>query len=528
MNEKDPISKHIFLFPFRWDVKKGNIFENSGISMEDYEKELKTLGWKDEEYYNNNIDHLDYNEFQYFYPFVRDALYDFNVKNENIIRHLEYPTNVDTDSYTITFSKNEKIRSIELKVKFLLLNLYTTGIGIISYQLWNDSYPDFEDILAINEFGRRVYPPYCTENFNLDHVRSNLIAQNIRLKVGLSVYEDDFNDFLDDDNRNAVLRNEEQKLPDYIVNLLISPQNKDVTIQPILDDRMFVICWYKGDEKVTPELWREEVNHKNEHCYGYTNSEQWYKYVYIDAHVASVHNKVLRYEQLNASTYARFIEYKYEGKPSPTIYGITRYSMVSYSSDSFLIGNHTMTIYYKMIELCLVQRASIVHFSSMVSQTTNLFNQKEDFDKEEVKKRIDKLYRDYIRFINKFYIREITHQEQGIEMYNMMMNSMNIHNQIKELDDEIAELHQYANTIEQQKQTEQANRISLLAYLFLPATLMFGIFGANFYIEKEWQIGNEVDGNAVTWIIIGLSPSILFAFFNRRKIVDILKNIRFK
>ena len=94
-----------------------------------------------------------------------------------------------------------------------------------------------------------------------------------------------------------------------------------------------------------------------------------------------------------------------------------------------------------------------------------------DIFAEDIKKRIDKLYRDYIRFINKFYIREITHQEQGIEMYDMMIKSMNINTQIKGLDDEIAELHQYSNNIEQQKQTEQQSD----ACQNLPSNTLFSI-----------------------------------------------------
>jgi len=518
----DPLSKHIFLFPFRWDVKKGDIFESAGISMEDYEQELKSLGWKDEKYYDNDIDHLDYNEFQYFYPFVRDALYDFNTKNENIIRHLEYPTNLETDTYTITFIENKHPKSITLKVKFLLINLYTTGIGIISYHLWNDSYSDFKDILAINDFGRRIYPPYCGENFNLDYVRSTTIAQSIRLQIGLSVYEEDFLDFLDLDNRNSVLRNEEQKLPEFIIDLLLPKQNKEVTIQPVLDDRMFVICWFKGNDRISAEFSKEDKNYKEEFCYGYSNSDNWYKYIFIDVKEPSVHNITLRYDQLNNSTYARYADYKYNGESAPTLYGISRFSLVSYSANSYLIGTHTTTIYYKMIELCLMQRASIIHFSSIVSQITNSFNQKEDFDKEDIKKRIDKLYRDYIRFINKFYIREITHQEQGIEMYDMMIKSMNINTQIKGLDDEIAELHQYSNNIEQQKQTEQSNNLSLLAYIFLPASLVFGILGANIYGKDALLISSRPDWNALGWIAIGCAFSLYFGLQQRHKIKKLL------
>lgn len=516
-------SKHIFLFPFRWDVKKGNVFENSNVAIGDYKMELKKIGWKDEEFYKDSLDHLDYNEFQYFYPFVRDALFDFSQKNENIIRHLEYDTNVHTDTYKIVYFSNDKEQTKILKVNHVLLNLYATGVGIISYHLWNDAYPDFQSILEINDFGRRLYPPYCSADFDLDYVRKSTIALSIEMSIGTNHFYEDFTDFLDAKNRAAIFTNEEQKLPEHVIKLLVSDNNKDISIQPILDDRMFVICWYKGEDILTKQLVYETTNHNKEFCYSFATSDDWYKYIYIDTNSASVYSKTMRYEQLKKNTYDRFVKFLYEGKPAPTLYGVSRYSFVCYSGDDFRIDKHTTTIYYKMVELCLVQRASIIHFSSIVSQLTNVLNQKGDFDKKEVKLKIDKLYRDYIRFINKFHIREITHQEQGIEIYDMLLDNMRISTHIKELDDEIAELYQYANSLEQQSQTEQANRLSFLAALFLPSTLIFSILGANFYEQDSFNFLNPIDGNAWGWIFLGLLPTLVFGFWNYKKIITLIK-----
>ena len=60
--------------------------------------------------------------------------------------------------YTIVSREEEK--EFKLNLDSISLTLFKTGVGILSYQLSNNNYKEFEEIIKINDFGRRIYPPF--------------------------------------------------------------------------------------------------------------------------------------------------------------------------------------------------------------------------------------------------------------------------------------------------------------------------------------------------------------------------------
>ncbi|MBZ0200181.1 MAG: hypothetical protein K8H86_09960, partial [Ignavibacteriaceae bacterium] len=195
-----------------------------------------------------------------------------------------------------------------------------------------------------------------------------------------------------------------------------------------------------------------------------------------------------------------------------TLYGFSRYSSVmltnSFSdlgSSTFLV-RHLQTIYYKMAELCLLQRATVLSYSDEVTHVSNLLDDQKRKESEIVKK-ISELYKHYILFVNKIYFREVTAQEQGIEMYNMMQGIMRLPSDVKDLDGEIGELNQFASIILEQKQTSQTTKLTKLATLFVIPTLLASLLGMNvlpnFVDIPEYLI---FSGKLVLpfWISIGL------------------------
>lgn len=89
------------------------------------------------------------------------------------------------------------------------------------------------------------------------------------------------------------------------------------------------------------------------------------------------------------------------------------------------------------------------------------------------------LYMHYIIFINKIHFREITAQEQGIEMYEMLQKHMRIKEDMKGLDEEVEELHTYARLKSDGESNKLLNRISTIGAIFLPISLIAGILGMN-------------------------------------------------
>ena len=178
----------------------------------------------------------------------------------------------------------------------------------------------------------------------------------------------------------------------------------------------------------------------------------------------------MKKDLLAKSTYGRWQEYG-------TLYGVTRYSLVALTNQGSLdfIGMHMRTIYSRMFELIIIQRASVLRFSSEVTKVSCLSKG----SRRQLAERISSLYKEYIRFVNQVYFRSVTAQDQGIEMYNMMMEQFLLSEKIKDLDDEIGELNQYVTLIIEQKRNENGEWLNKLATYFLPATIMTGIFGMN-------------------------------------------------
>ena len=137
-----------------------------------------------------------------------------------------------------------------------------------------------------------------------------------------------------------------------------------------------------------------------------------------------------------------------------------------------------------MAELALLQRTSVIAFSDEVTHISDtVHNDKQDDDN--LIRRIQNLYGMYILFVNKIYFREITAQEQGIEMYDILHKVMRIPEHVKDLDSELDELNRYAAMLEQKRENEEMKNHTILATIFLPAMLISGILGMNLFEGKE-------------------------------------------
>ena len=72
-------------------------------------------------------------------------------------------------------------------------------------------------------------------------------------------------------------------------------------------------------------------------------------------------------------------------------------------------------------------------------------------------------------------------------MYNLLMQQLNTKEQIKDLDEEIGELHEYISLLIDQKRNENSEWLNILATLLLPAGIITGLFGMNmFECPSNW------------------------------------------
>lgn len=501
------------MFPFRFDklIKsvddkhafyKDTLF-NKRVKIDNtFKTSLEKDGWN---YKSHTIDTpFDYNEFAYFHDFARDTLFNSRNFEENATSYYFNKTIVKDDIFKITIKDDKCYR---LNLTGISLRIFDTGVGVLSIELENreDSQKELDDILKINEFGRRVYPQFLSTEGGTtltDKTKKTFLADKIEITINSKKFFENF-------YYNTVPKN--IKIADYILDLLgrntFTSQWSDIgknVIQPSIDDRMFTLCWY-GNDKLSKALQN----------YKYKTEDDWYRYVFIDGKNTTVQSPQMKKKLLKKATYDRWMGYG-------TLYGMSRYSFVCLSASfstlekekAEFITDHIGTMYYQMFTLLLAQRASILRFSDEVTSLS-------DIDENTLNNQISNLYKNYIRFVNKLYFREITPQDQGLEIYNQAREILRIDSDIKDLDNEIDELHRYASMLEDNLRTKKMDKLSMIGYLFLPPTLIAGIFGMNVFPSELLDKDN-------TWIIYSLgiliSSSILtWGIFNIGKIKKKLK-----
>lgn len=450
------ISYHNFTFPFQWCIK---------------ETEKKTLSEQinlDKIQFNESADwrhattailpedkNVLYDEKNYFYKFIHDALYDTDSKTKkSLMRHFErlIPEEYKNDAkYTITVKRGDEVRSYELTVAAINLNLYSTGVGVLSFYLYNEKYPNLEDILTINQKGRRIFPPYIKSVED-----RKVIAESITIEITNSSrvtkqYKEDFIDYKNDSESNT---------PAKFIEQLILEVASNVKLEPVVDDRMFVQCWYKNDE------WTSQFKE-----YGFNNfinSDEWYEFVFVDElNEISCLNRDMRRQLIEKATYKRW-------QLNGSLVGICRNAFVYLTNNTcpqnFLTTFESM--YARMAELIIIQKASVLRFSVEIA---NINRQKEKYFSEKV----NSLYKEYIRFVNQFHFREITAQTPGIEIYQMLYDAFGIDVQVNKLHDEIEELHNYATLQEENKTNSTMTVLTRWTTILLPITVVAGIFGMN-------------------------------------------------
>lgn len=426
-DKKETISHHIFMLPFKY-----------------YDKRKVLKDW------DNPIEQkVSYNEQAYFHKFFIDSMFN----NCEIYETNKYKT-----------LKIKKSKLFELEVEKLTLRIFDDfKVGILSFHIENKNYYEIEDILKINDYGRRIYPEYLDVNKNC-----NLVADYIEL------------DELQEDY-NVVNSDNSPRISNIITKLIGN-------ITPAVDDRMFTISYF-SNPKLASEL------KENYEC-----NDKWYEYVFVDGDGKTVQNISMQKDHIKKATYCRWQNYG-------TMYGISKYSFVCLSDNSFPL-KHIKTIYFNIFTLLLMVRATLLKFAEEVSIVSN------NLEKNTTANNVTKLYEKYIKFINKYYFREITAKDQGLELYEKALDILNIQRDIKDLDVEIEEFFKYVEMKqrkESEKESEKTNKklekIQIWGGYLLFVSVLTGFFGMN--------VGDS--DNFSTWYVL---PTIIVSLFVAYKIFN--------
>ena len=478
-----PYSYHTFLFPFIWKTSEDK-------TREDFEKILSVgtrwidKSWKSEKV-REDVKELsawfqDYAAFQYFTKSANNVI--FNTRGDNLVRCFEYYQHKGT--YTISKGKAE----YQLVINNVRLNVYDIGIAVLIFELENHEHKSLDDVDAINEYGRRINLPILIAAKGKKNVSHPICADKISISFGNITFTEDYMEtmsFIGEDTSyldkhitmNYIMRPIQELLDGigqdnggYEVTTHEEHQNNNTFyIKPCIDDRMFVCCLVRDDDysnKIKEfDIAREEYRYLSD-CFIFNEkgrAEEYgldldiYKLMFIETSATS-QSATMRHELLKRCVYDRWIDYG-------TIHGVTHHSMVCLTSayegiiDSVI--NPFLTEYVQLAILTVVQRAVILLLSDEAAEVANGFAGDEVITKEEIAS-IEKLQARYVTAQNQLLLAEVTVQEQGVEIYEMLKNELYIKENMADLDSEISNLRDVADIanarLERLNDEEEARR----------------------------------------------------------------------
>lgn len=497
-------SYHIFYFPFKWakkDVTEGTMtqltdfsqirFLNNGKWVRPAVAESQENDGNKTEKDNVSLDaQVLYNEKNYYFRFVHDFRYDSGDGNDNLVMHFERKEPQEKDvRYLIKVSGREKPYS--LKVDAININLYKTGVGLMSFYLRNDdeSQCDTRDILNINQYGRRVLPPFWSE---VNAEKRQELSEYLEISgLDTEISKEDFKSYTVDEPWTAT----------SMLDSLLKDLADNLTLTPVIDDRMFVMSLYKNDD-----MSRLSLSAADAYCNPSSPfSEFWYKYLFVDTGWPTCQNDEMMRDLLRAHTYLRWQKWN-------SLYGVSRYSFVYLTNSgvpSYLV-DYFMTTYARMMEIALVQRASVLCFSNEVTTLTK----RGDWTLEKLSEHVDSLNEEYIRFINRMYFKELTSQDQGVELYGMIRRNLDIDSYVEELKDEIEKLHDTISFKVERSRNEKAETLNFMAAILLPVSIVTGFWSMNMGLFCNVKSNWLSFAIAVGLMILGLAFSI---FLVRRR-----------
>lgn len=495
-------SHHIFIFPFKWDLNDGGPDFSDRTDLQRLENRIgknpavpipsSGLKWK-----RHHFDwSTDYSEAIYFHAHVRDVLFDNEDDGKSSVLQYHISVKEKLLYYDIHLKKNPG--PYRLRIDEITLNYYDTGIGFFAFHLNNFSHRKPKNILEINDFGRRIYPQFLgKDDDRLSAPKGAFLADRIEIVDNLKVLTgDDFTSIpagLGKKSQSA----DELLLPDYIKLLLPKTARPSASLRmnPLLDDRMHVICWV-GDKS-----WLEDLSKSD---WDSNLAFHWYSYIFVDDHPKSgMHNTHKLKEYIQNHTYQRWTD-------DGLYYGISRYSFVILANGddwfhSNIVLKHLQTMYFQLVLLSLLQRGSIVRFSEEITRLSRELSSGKQLKRST--QAVQSLYARYLEFVNKIYFREVTPQEQGIELYQMIQKNMEIERDVKSLQTEI---HDFFNLLElraTEQQSDAMNTLTVIGSGLLVPSLILAYYGVSAFPEICDKIGFSYVWTpriAVAGMILGL------------------------
>lgn len=471
----DIYSYHTFIFPLIWEGRgKQRIPLAKILSIFDNNVNWVKTDMSDEHHITSNPELISkddellfYKEYQYFHPYARKAIYGFD---KDIVSNYSFRPDIIRNNAHYYIEKNDgKVRKkYDLILNAIKLSIYNTGVALFILECENHGEGSILDndgkekaklpqnnlnaVKEINDYGRRVTLPFIP---NASGGYFSLTADRLTLDIkGFGTFISDFRGFAEEVDSLSRISNviSLTHFCDFIKDILsfgsdiefsskLTDDKNSYYIYPALDDRMFIAC-YICDEKALEPFCRRYDNGNLRCLESEYYSKSLHELIAVDLPgCCCTMDPLLRKAYLQEHMYNRWLD---EG----TLTTITNQALINLTTagtDSYLADNF-LTQYIPMCCLCLVQRASIINFQRRISEISARVEERGRQIKLSTVSDIMKLQERFVAFQNQLCFTEVTPQDQGIEMYNKLMECCFIEKEITALKDQLQSLCDAANT----------------------------------------------------------------------------------
>ncbi|MGN1306189.1 MAG: hypothetical protein ACI4V3_00790 [Faecousia sp.] len=489
--QKLAVSYHTFFFPFLWD-------DTGRVTRKQF-AECRNPHWKEDIFASDgHTDPMDYNQYHYFNAAARNAIYTMERDDDKqIVWNYRYGT--EKDSYYIIECGEFRYA---LYINSIRLRLYHTGIGMLVFELENhDPNTTPEDVCRINDYGRRIFAP-CLEIKTDKETKEKSVSSpitadriyitgcgdkggNVPTIASCGYQRADVTEIVP--SVMQLLTNEEKHVRAVTRRSEDTEENgeREFFIEPIIDDRMFLACFYDNKAYVDALSAWEDGEYAVFHDAvvktpdDKTNrAQKWYTMLFADGNGSLCQSRDMLHTMLSAHTYTRWLENTKDGKRCGTITGITEYSMVSVSSEvskAEHVAVAFLTEYVEMMMLALAQRASLLAFERRIS------------DAAMGKLDIKKVQEQYTIFQSQLLLQEITPQQQGIELYDMLRENLYILKEEADIEKQISNLFALRNDSADRNQNFILAILACLG-IFETAQVVFSWLTAVYALSDLWQL----------------------------------------
>ncbi len=199
-----------------------------------------------------------------------------------------------------------------------------------------------------------------------------------------------------------------------------------------------------------------------------------------------------------------------------TLHGFCRYSDATKIFGKFsLVMNNFCTVYYIMSIIALYYRCVLIDLPDLSSRATKKLIK----DWTDEKGNVKELRKDFLNFSNVWYFRELTNQDQGIEMFDMHRKAYELDGLYNGVKEEIEKLDNFIEIEQSKSETKAINRLTYLGIPLAAMAFLTGFYGMNLEgFFKKSIINNFSDIiYTITFILTILLIFIIFCIFIKKK-----------